>query len=324
MKLDKIYEPIQDQLKKVDAELKTRLNSDNKLVHRINKYILDVPGKRLRPALVLFSARMGNYQGKRAIPIAAALEIIHTATLIHDDVVDNSVLRRGQPTINSKWGNNISIILGDHWYSKAFSILSQLKMPKVLDMILEDINLICIGELEQLKRCYDFSITEQDYFDIVKKKTAALMSFCCRIGAFSSGMSKSEIRSLADYGLNLGIVFQIVDDCLDFVGTEEKIGKSLRSDICGGKPTLPLIYALTLANKKDRAWIKKSLKSRQIDNTKAKRIAGIVQRSAGIEHSLRKAEEYKNISKRNLESFKRSKYRDALSALTDYVVQRAY
>ncbi len=323
MKLEEIYEPIKDQLKIIDGELKSRLHSNNELIRQINKYILDVPGKRLRSALVLLSAGMNNYQEDKIIPVAAAVEIIHTATLIHDDVVDKSDLRRGKPTVNSKWGNGISIVLGDHWYLRAFSVLSHLKIPDILEMFLEVINRICVGELEQLKRCYDLSFTEQDYLEIVKNKTASLMSFCCRAGALIGEASPLETEALANYGLNFGIAFQIVDDCLDFVGTEERIGKSIGSDLFEGKLTLPLIYVMNATNKKNREWIKNSLKLRQINNNDTNQIKNIVKRYKGIDYSLRKAEEYKNYAKEELKSVKKSEYRDALSLLADHIVERS-
>jgi len=324
MKLEEIYGPIRDQLRMVDEELKSRLHSDNELVRQINKYILDMPGKRLRPALVLLSARMGSYRENEAIPLAAAVEIIHTATLFHDDVVDKSDLRRGQPTVNSKWGDGISIVLGDHWYSRAFSVLSHLKIPKILEMLLEVINRICVGELEQLKRRYDLSFTEQEYLEIVKNKTACLMSFCCRAGALIGRVPPEETESLADYGLNLGIAFQIVDDCLDFVSTEERMGKSLGSDLLEGKLTLPLIYAMSVANERDVELVNNSFELRQINSNDANQIKNIVKRYRTIDYSLRKAEEYRDISKNQLKSLRDSEYRDALNLFADYVVERGY
>ncbi len=258
MKLEEIYGPIRNQLRMVNEELKSKLHSENELVRQINKYILDMPGKRLRPALVLLSAGIGNYRGNKVIPVAAVVEIIHTATLFHDDVVDKSDLRRGQPTVNSKWGDGISIVLGDHWYSRAFSVLSHQKIPEILEMLLEVINRICVGELEQLKRRYDLLFTEQEYIEIVKNKTACLMSFCCRVGALMGEVPSEETESLADYGLNLGIAFQIVDDCLDFIGTEEKMGKSIGSDLLEGKLSLPLIYAMNAANNREVELINNS------------------------------------------------------------------
>ena len=324
MDLEEIYAPIKDQLQMVDEELRRKLHSNSDLVHRLDEYVLNVPGKLLRPALLLFSAKVGNSQENEVIPLAAVVEMVHTATLIHDDIVDKSHLRRGQPTINSRWGNGISIVLGDHWYSRAFSSLSRLQIPHILEMLLEVINTICIGELEQLKRCYDPSFREQEYLDVVQKKTASLMSFCCKAGALIGKASPEEADSLASYGLNLGVAFQIVDDSLDLVGTEERAGKSLGSDLLEGKLTLPLISTIGRANKKHRELIKHTFTLKQMSAGPLDQMRDLVKRYGGIEYALGKAEEYRDISKEELRSLKKSEIRDSLSLLADYVVERGY
>ena len=324
MDLEEIYAPMKDQLQMVKEELRRTLRSDSQLVHPLDEYALNVPGKLLRPALLLFSAKVGGCQDNEPIPLAAVVEMVHTATLIHDDVVDKSDLRRGQPTINSRWGNGISIVLGDHWYSRAFSTLSRLQVPHILEMMLEVIDTICIGELEQLRRCYDASFGEQEYLDIVEKKTASLMSFCCRAGSLIGKASPEEIDSLANYGLNLGIAFQIVDDCLDLVGSEERAGKSLGSDLLEGKLTLPLISTIGRANKKDRELIEHAFASKQIGTALLNQMRDLAKRYGGIKYALAKAEEYREISKKELRSLKKSESRDSLSFLADYVVERGY
>ncbi|MFQ6065799.1 MAG: polyprenyl synthetase family protein [bacterium] len=324
MDLEQIYAPIKDELHLVEEELRRKLLSSSKLVHLINEYILNVPGKLLRPALLLFSARVGNCQNNNVIPLAAVVEMVHTATLIHDDIVDKSDLRRGQPTINSRWGSDISVVLGDHWYSRAFSTLSRLQVPQILEMLLEVIETICVGELEQLKRRYDTSLREEDYLEVVEKKTASLMSFCCRAGGLIGKAPSEEIDSLANYGLNLGVAFQIIDDCLDLVGTEERAGKSLGSDLLEGKLTLPLICTIARANKKDRDLIERTFHSKRIGSSSVSQMKGLVKRYGGIEYALEKAAEYRSISKEQLQSLKKSETRDSLSLLADYVVRRGY
>jgi len=277
----------------------------------------------LRPALVLLAARVGDHQQQdKIIHIAVVVEMIHTATLIHDDIVDKSDLRRGQATINSKWGNGISIILGDYWYSKAFSILYNLEVPEILETLLKVINTMCVGELEQLKRCYDLSLTEGEYLEIVEKKTASLMSSCCKSGALIGGTSQREMQCLSNYGLNLGIAFQIADDCLDLVGSEERMGKSLGSDLLEGKLTLPLIHTISVASKRDSEWIKNTFESRQINSSALNLMRDIVKRYGGIEYALRKADEYKKVCKEELKSLREPESRNALSLITDYVVKR--
>jgi octaprenyl-diphosphate synthase len=322
--LEEIYAPIKEQLQLVEEELRRKLRSNSELVHRLNEYILNVPGKLLRPALLLFSARVGDCQNNEVIPLAAVVEMAHIATLIHDDVVDKSDLRRGQATINSRWGNDISIVLGDHWYLRALSTLSRLQIPQILEMLLEVIETICIGELEQLKRRYDPSLREKGYLDVVEKKTASLMSFCCKVGALTGKATPEEMNSLASYGLNLGIAFQIVDDCLDLVGTEEEAGKSLGSDLLEGKLTLPLISTIARANKKDRELIKCTFHSKRMSAALLSRMKKLVKRYGGIEYALAKAGEYRDISKKELNCLKKSETRDSLSSLADYVVKRGY
>ena len=324
MDLEEIYAPIKDQLGMVKEELRRKLHSNSELVHCLDEYILNVPGKLLRPALLLFSARVGGCQENDAIPLAAVVEMVHTATLIHDDIVDKSHLRRGQPTINSRWGDGISIVLGDYWYSRAFSTLSRLQVPQILEMLLEVIETICVGELEQLKRRYDPSFREQEYLGVVEKKTSSLMSFCCRAGGLIGRVPPKEIDSLANYGLNLGIAFQIVDDCLDLVGTEERAGKSLGSDLLEGKLTLPLIFTIGRATEKDRELIRHTFNSKKIGAGRLNQMKGLVKRYGGIEYALGKAGEYRDISKKELESLKKSEIMDSLSLLADYVVKKGY
>lgn len=321
MNLEETYGLIRDQLHLVDRELKNDLLSANE-IRTFNKYILNSSGKRLRPALVLFSARVGkDKQHDKVIPASIAVEMIHTATLIHDDVVDNSDLRRGQPTIRSKWGNGISIILGDYWFSKAFSILS-LKAPEVIAPLMEVVNRMCVGELMQLKRCYDFTLTEPEYLEIVEEKTASLISSCCKIGALLGGAQVKEINSLSHYGLNLGIAFQITDDCLDLVGNKKRLGKSLGNDFTRGKLTLPLIYTLHAASKKEREQIKAAFRARKLNSSTLIQMKDMVKKYGGIEYALSKAAKYKETSKEKLEPLKETEVRDALSQVADYVVER--
>ncbi len=322
MNLEETYNLIREQLHLVDHELKNDLLSTNE-VRTLNKYILNSSGKRLRPALVLFSARVGDKdkQNDKVIPVSIAVEMIHTATLIHDDVVDNSDLRRGQPTIRSKWGNDISIILGDYWFSKAFSILAS-KAPGLIAPLMEVVNRMCVGELMQLKRCYDLTLTEADYLEIVKEKTASLISSCCQIGALVGGASLEQINSLSHYGLNLGIAFQITDDCLDLVGNKKKLEKSLENDFTSGKLTLPFIYTLHKARRKERKKIEEAFKARNLNNSVLNQMKGMVKKYGGIEYALSKAEKYTKISKEKLEPLEKTEVRDSLSRVADYVVER--
>jgi octaprenyl-diphosphate synthase len=324
MTLEKILVPIAKDLQRVEGEIKYYLNSDNKFVHQLNAYVRNRAGKMLRPALVLLSAKTGTANLDQAVSVAAAVEIIHTATLIHDDVIDDSDKRRGQPTVNSKWNNAISIVLGDCWCAKAIMILLKTAIAGILEGLLETVNIICAGELQHLNRCYDLLLTEGQYLEIAEKKTASLMSFCCKAGALTAKAPVENSQALAGYGLNLGIAFQIVDDCLDMVGTEQRTGKPSGSDLSGGKVTLPLIYTVNTVGKTDQRWIKKVFEKHQIDQNDASRIRNMAKQCGAIRLCLEKAAEYRDISREALSSLKDCEARDALGRLADHLVEKEF
>lgn len=323
MRLEGIYAPIRAELRRVHRELRKQLHSDSAFVRQLNRYIMNMPGKGLRPALVLFSAKTGRPDLDKAVHAAATVEMIHTATLIHDDVVDSSNLRRGRATVNVRWNDGVSIILGDHWYSRAFRGLSSSGIPGGAEALLEAIDRMCIGELEQLRRSYDALFTEREYLEIVRKKTGALMSFSCRVGALIGGVSPGEAQALTDYGSDLGMAFQIVDDCLDVVGTEERAGKSLGTDLAQGKLTLPVLYAMKAANGRDRRWLRRTLARRHVGPGDADRIRGIARQCRGVDYALEKAAEYRNRAKERLRPLRAGACRHSLSRLADHVVGRA-
>jgi len=324
MTLEALCAPVTEDLQRVNSRIKKHLRSDNKFVSRLNEYITNKPGKMLRPALVLLSAKTAGPPRDKAIPVAAAVEMIHTATLIHDDVVDDSDRRRGQPTVNSRWNNGISIVLGDCWYSRAIAILSDLGIGVILKMLLEAVDRMCAGELEHLKRCYDLSFTEQDYLRVVEKKTACLMAFCCQAGALIGKACAEDAQALVNYGLNLGLAFQIVDDCMDMVGTEERTGKPACNDLSAGKITLPLIYALNITDDKHKSWLKNIFESRKIDRNDASKVRDIVKQSQAIRLCLEKAAGFRDNSKKTLSSLKNCESRHALSLLVDYVIDNGF
>lgn len=322
MTLEEICVPIAEELQRVESQVKNYLNSDNKFINQLNTYITNKSGKMLRPALVLLSAKTGTANVEKAISVAAATEIIHTATLIHDDVVDGSDKRRGQPTINSKWNNSISIILGDCWCAKAIMIFLKSGINGILKDLLETVNVICTGELEHLNRCYDLSLSEDRYLEIAQKKTASLMSFCCKAGALTGNSSPENLHALANYGTNLGVAFQIVDDCLDMVGTEQRTGKPSGSDLSEGKVTLPLIYTINTAGKTDQRWIRKIFEKQKIDPNDTNRIRNMTKQCNAIKLCFEKAAEYRDISKKALIPLKDCESWHTMSLLADHVVEK--
>lgn len=230
MQLKEIYKPIEKELGKVEERMQATLKNGGQAVSPISDYILNIQGKRLRPALVLLSAKTGKANPDKAVDLAASIELIHTATLIHDDIIDNAQVRRGHPSLNVKFGKDTAILFGDYLYSKAFEIISALNIPKITNVLLRTTNAICQGEMQQLRRVFQ-PVGEKEYLEIISDKTASLFSACCETGGTITGAKKKQIQALKEYGHNLGMLFQITDDCLDVVGDERE-----------GKMTLPLIY----------------------------------------------------------------------------------
>ncbi len=324
MRLEESYAPIREELRMVDRTISAHLNSDNAFIRQLNQYVANTPGKRLRPALVLLSGKRGDCDLEDAIVVGAAVEMIHTASLIHDDVVDDSGHRRGQPTVNFRWSNGISVILGDCWYSTAIAMLSRCAIPGLLEMLLKTVDTMCAAELEHLERCYDLSMEEGEYIEIVEKKTASLMSFCCKAGALVSKASTRETEALMSYGLNLGIAFQIVDDCLDIVAPEERTGKPAWKDLSTGKVTIPLIHAMNHGCEEDRNYLIRTFASREIDGDDVRRIRDIVKQGPVIERSLAKGAQYAQDAKDVLQELRDCESGDALSMLADCVVKRGF
>lgn len=322
MKNSEIYRPVRQALEDVEKHLKELLHSEDTFISETIPQILNAGGKRLRPALLLISAKICNYSGERGVKLATAIELIHTASLIHDDVIDNDTLRRGIPTINSQWGDTISVILGDYLYSMVFNILAEDKDIEVIRYVASTTSRMAMGDLRQIRSQYNLNMTEEKYLSINADKTASLISCACRIGAMLGNGCDGEVETLTRYGLNLGMAFQITDDLLDLTAEEKVLGKPLGSDIRGGKLTLPLICAMRVADKKDKEWIGNTLRSQQIDPNALSRMLEIVKRYNGIEYSLKKAEEYGKACKQELKSIKSSESHNALALFADYVVER--
>lgn len=293
MKLDEIYKPIKRELEETDRVLKKELDSSYPFLTRLSHYTLSASGKRLRPALVLLSSKaVGFRDTERSINLASAIEIIHTATLIHDDIIDKARYRRGKETVNVKWGNNISILFGDFLFSTSFRLLSRLNAPTILSYLSSVTNRICEGEMKQLRMVFHRDLREKDYLDIIEKKTATLFSASCKTGAILGDAKDAQIKGLEDFGHNFGMAYQIIDDCQDLVGDEEKIGKTLRLDLKEGKYTLPLIY------------LKKFSKQE------------------AIKKAIGKAKDFIDRAKKGLSVLEDSLFKESLFKLADLVVQK--
>lgn len=318
-----IYKPIRHELAIVEKQLNEFLHSEDMFISDTVPKILNAGGKRIRPALLLISSKICSSLGKRSIKLASAIELIHTASLIHDDVLDNDTVRRGVPTINSTWGNTIPVLLGDYLYSTVFTMLAEDEDLEIIRCIASTTSKMAIGDLRQLRSQYNLDLTEDKYLSINADKTASLMSCACRVGAMLGKGHNGEVEKLSRYGLNLGMAFQITDDLLDIVAEEKVLGKPLGSDIRGGKMTLPLICVMRNADKNDQEWIGNTLKSKQVDDSSLKRIREMVKHYKGIDYCMRKAEEYGKACKSELKTLEQSEGYNSLTLFTDFVINRA-
>lgn len=318
--LSNIQRPIQNELKQFDQVFKNSLRSDIRLVDFVIKFILRQKGKKIRPLLVLLSAKIIGDVSERSFRGATLVELLHTATLVHDDVVDEAAKRRGLPSLNNIWGNKISVLMGDFLLAKGLMIAVDGDDFDFLKTITQTVKRMSEGELLQIYKSKKLDIDEETYFKIISDKTASLLSTCCEIGARSATTNNEKIEALKNYGEYLGIAFQIKDDILDFTGTK-KIGKPLGGDIKEKKLTLPLIYALSKEEKSSAAEIKKIIKKGK-KNNKVSEIIELVKSNGGIEYSLEIAHNYSEKAKNCLNVFEDSQYKNSLISLVDFVIDR--
>ncbi|OOZ41983.1 octaprenyl diphosphate synthase [Solemya elarraichensis gill symbiont] len=304
----------------VDDLILLQLYSDVALINQIGQYIVNSGGKRLRPLLVLLAAKAVGYEGAKHLDIAAIIEFIHTATLLHDDVVDKSDQRRDHDTANHVWGNPASVLVGDFLYSRAFEMMVSVGEMRIMDILSHATNQIAEGEVLQLLNCNDPDITEEQYTDVIVRKTATLFEAGTRLAAVISQSDKKIEEALANYGMQLGIAFQIIDDALDYSG--QNIGKNIGDDLEEGKPTLPLIRAMESGNSKSRGLIRSAIEEGGRD--KIDRVVGAIAQSDAIEYTTNRAKEHAEKAKQALEALPASEYRDALSDLADFAVARAF
>ena len=321
--LAQIFEPIRPDLELVDREFDRHIQSHVGLIPTIGKYIQKSGGKRIRPAVLLMSSRLAGYQGERAILYAAVVEFIHTATLVHDDIIDDSDLRRGRLAVHSRWGNDITVLLGDYLYIKSMAMAlthDTLELVRVLcDVTLHMIE----GELYQLTKNGDAGIEEEEHLDIIRRKTAFLFGGCGQIGGMLGNVSDEKAQALREYGFNLGIAFQLVDDLLDFTGDSGAVGKPIGSDLREGKVTLPLIHLLRQSNDGTAAAIVRDIiASRNVTPEQWDELLRRLKEHASIDYAYRRAVEYAERAKKPLYAFPSSSERDALLALPDYVLSR--
>jgi len=322
MELKEIYKSIERDLVDVKEEMRRQLGEEDSFMQRVIEDIVGSSGKLLRPALALLAFSAGNDNRKNkdsTIKAASIIELIHTATLIHDDVIDGTTLRRHKTTLHTKWGDKISVLFGDYLFSRSFSVLCQLGSPEIVCALANTINLICEGELKQINRAYDWDLTEKDYLSIIQKKTASLFSFSCFCGGLLGKVAANEIEALANYGLNFGIAFQMVDDCLDFIGDEKVMGKSLGSDLRKGKITLPLIYLLNSTSEKVRKKIIEFISSEEKDVITIV-IKEMLQKHEVMHRCAKKVMEYMERAKKEIRKLKDGNAKKSFTHICDYTL----
>ncbi len=320
--LEVIPEWMEDDIEKVDQEFRKNLRSSVPIISAIGEYLLHSGGKRFRAKLLLLSARLCGYPGDRHIAMASLIEFIHTATLLHDDVVDRAELRRGMESANSKWGNEACVLVGDFLFTKCFSLMVESGNWKIIQTISRATTIMAEGELDELIRTNDLSVTEENYISIVARKTGSLIAAATRIGALLGNASEEKEEVLAQFGMDIGIAFQLVDDNLDYTSNEEEFGKKIGIDLQDGKITLPLIFALKQSREEERALIRKIIEPHPITKENFFRVLEVINRYEGVQYTWARAKEYVDRAKGYLRLFPECREREGLEALADYVLKR--
>ena len=318
-----IYDLVRTDLADVEKEIGLESISSVDAVTYIGQYLQTSGGKRLRPILVLLSGKLlGSGSSPTLTRMAAVMEMVHTATLVHDDVIDLAKTRRGRPSINVVWGNHTSVLSGDWLYMQAFQVALRERSFPILDLLIGLTQKMVEGELLQLEHIGKIGVTETDYFELIDRKTASLFAACARLGAICAGATEEQQESLGQYAWNLGIAFQLVDDILDFTSREKVLGKPVGNDLREGKVTLPLIYALEHADSEERKLVETVLADGSYDQVPFGKILQILNKHRGIERTQQRAQAYTERSRELIRAFPESPYQKALLAVTDLVTER--
>jgi octaprenyl-diphosphate synthase len=321
MTLDDIRTLMHDDLKATDALILERLASDVVLINQIGHYIIHSGGKRLRPLLLLLAARACGYEGRQHHTLAAVIEFIHTSTLLHDDVVDESSVRRGRDTANEVWGNAASVLVGDFLYSRSFEMMVEPGDMRVMEILSEATNVIAEGEVLQLLNCHNPDVSINAYMDVIHRKTAKLFEAATRLGAVLAKQPQWE-DALADYGRHVGAAFQLIDDALDYMADADTLGKNLGDDLAEGKPTLPLIYLMENGQPNEVAMVRRAIEEGGLDQLSE--ITRLIQTSGALDHTRLEAEKQADLARTALNDLPDSPIKQALNSLADLAVQRSH
>jgi len=322
-----VFSLIRPDLVRVEMDLATLLASELGIVDAVGRYLLEAGGKRIRPALVLLAARTCVGDASVELPVsvirmAAVMEMLHAATLVHDDIIDDAKMRRGRPSVNVTWGNEISVLMGDWLYMKAFDVTLEQRNFDVLDLLTRMTRRMTEGELIQLDVLGSVDITEEQHLEIVRRKTAFMFRACTEIGAIVGGATPEQRSALREYGLNAGIAFQLIDDVLDFVSTEDKLGKPVANDLREGKLTLPLIHLIEQANPEHRRLVETVVTEGAFESVSREQILELVVENGTLERARAEARAYATRATEALSCFADSEYRRALLSIPNFIVER--
>jgi octaprenyl-diphosphate synthase len=318
--LEQLYTLIGPDMQAVDKVIRDRLYSDVALVRQVAEYIIGAGGKRMRPALVLLTAGAMGYEGNRHHEMAAVVEFIHTATLLHDDVVDESALRRGRDTANAMFGNAASVLVGDFLYSRAFQMMVQVDNMRIMQVLSNATNVIAEGEVLQLMNCHDADVDETRYMQVIHFKTAKLFEAAAQLGGILGGADPQLEEALARYGMHLGTAFQLVDDVLDYSGQEATTGKHLGDDLAEGKPTLPLIHVMQCGTPEQAACVRKAIEDGGRDDFPA--VLAAIHASGALDYARARAVKEAELARASISALGDSNYKKALLQLTLFAVER--
>ena len=322
MELSEIQALIAEDMQAVNALIERRLASDVVLINQLGQYIINSGGKRLRPQLALLAARACGYAGARHVDIAAIVEFIHTATLLHDDVVDESDLRRGKDTANAVWGNAAAVLVGDFLYSRSFEMMVDVESMRVMEIMSRTTNTIAEGEVLQLLNCHDADTTEARYLEVIHSKTAKLFEAACQLGAVLAGQPENVERDVAAYGMHLGTAFQLIDDVLDYSASADEMGKNVGDDLAEGKPTLPLIHAMRQGTPEQARVVREAIEQGGLE--RIDEVMAAIESTGAIEYTAAAARVEADQAVARLASLPASPYREALAALAEFSVNRSH
>jgi octaprenyl-diphosphate synthase len=317
-----IFDLVRDDLVLVEEELTRQTATAFLPVSEITSYLLGGGGKRLRPALLLLSARYAGHRGPSAIKLAAVVELLHSATLIHDDVIDSADTRRGRPSANARWGNHPSVLAGDWLYMQSFQMALEERNFRILDVLIDLTQKMVEGELLQLAKIGRMDITEEDALQLATYKTACLFSGCARLGAVLGAADDTDELALAEYGRYAGLAFQLVDDLLDFTASAQQLGKPVLSDLKEGKVTLPLIYAMENGHRHARELVARVLEEKEFDSVKPETLVALVRESGALDRVRTLAHDYARRAKASLSGRNDSEYARALLTVPDFILER--